>query len=105
MRKAIEQMMAKLKTEARVATLLPARYMAQLCKHFGHKIPASYTADSGRIEFESGFCTLQVESGVLVLRGESDDEASLARLEIVVARHLERFMWRETPQIAWIRPA
>ena len=36
-------------SEARVATAAPARYLAQLCKHFAHKLPVTLGDDRGRI--------------------------------------------------------
>ena len=67
---------------ARVPTDKAARYMGQLCKHFAHKIPATFDADSGRIEFSIGVCELAVAKDALVLHvtaaGVEDD--SLARV-------------------------
>jgi hypothetical protein len=33
--------------------------MRQLCKHFGHKLDASYGDDSGYIQFDFGRCELR----------------------------------------------
>ena len=88
---------------SQVPTDRPARYMAQMCKHFAHKNEASYDDTSGRIQFAYGTCILETGDDVLRLRVETDEEASLERLENVVGKHLERFMWRETPKIAWSR--
>lgn len=90
--------------EARVATEAPRRYLAQLCKHFQHRLPVSLAEDHGRIAFEGGACDLAAEGEVLVLRLAAADEATLARLEDVVARHLLRFAFRTPPEIRWTRP-
>ena len=37
------------------------------------------------------------------MRLSAGDEAALARLEDVVARHLLRFAFREKPEIRWTR--
>jgi hypothetical protein len=97
--------MAALTSEARVATELPRRYLGQLCKHFQHKLPVELTETHGRVEFAMGVCTLDAESvaGVLLMRVEAADEAALAKLEDVVARHLERFAFREALAVAWVR--
>ena len=92
---------------ARVATATPGRYIAQLCKHFAHRIPTSYApptfeATEGHIEFpDAGSCELRAEPGAFVLRVRANDAATLHRLQDVVARHLERFAWREPPTFAW----
>ena len=91
-------------SEARVATAMPRRYLAQLCKHFQHKLPVTLAEDHGRIEFTGGVCALEATDDTLILRLAAD-EAALARLEEVVARHLLRFAFREPPEIRWTRAA
>lgn len=90
-------------SEARVATERASRYLQQLCKHFAHKLPTSQTPQEGRIEFSVGVCALRAEPATLVLTADAPDAASLERLEDVVARHLERFAFRDKPEICWVR--
>jgi hypothetical protein len=97
------KIMSQLTSIARVATTSPARYMGQLCKHFVHKIPASYDAETGRIEFPFGLCELAVGPDLLVMSVSAADDESLGKMEDVIARHLERFAFREPPQITWKR--
>jgi hypothetical protein len=96
---------ASVSSEAQVATAVPARYLAQLCKHVAHKLPVTFDERHGRIEFAAGPCELDAagQAGVLLLRVSAGDEAGLAQLEGVVARHLERFAFREKPEIRWRR--
>ncbi|WP_203077342.1 DUF2218 domain-containing protein [Falsiroseomonas ponticola] len=88
-------------TIARVETETPGRYMGQLCKHFGHRIPASHDEATGRIEFTEALCELEAQEGVLVMRLTAADEAVMARMQKVVADHLLRFAFRDPPQVAW----
>lgn len=88
-------------SQARVATPLASRYLQQLCKHFAHKLPVTFDPRQGRIEFTLGVCELEADAATLAMRAEAPDPEALARLEEVVARHLERFAFREQPQIAW----
>ncbi len=92
-------------SEARVATDVPRRYLAQLCKHFQHKLPVDLGETTGRIEFAMGVCTLDAASvpGMLVMQATAPDEASLATVEDVIARHLERFAFRDPVTVAWVR--
>lgn len=92
-----------LRSEARVATARTSRYLQQLCKHFAHKLPTSHTAEAGRIEFSIGVCTLAAGPETLILTAESPDAPSLDRLEDVIARHLERFAFRDKPEVRWVR--
>jgi hypothetical protein len=88
---------------ARVETAMPARYLAQLCKHFGHRMPATHDATQGRIEFPDGLCELTTGESSLQLRITAADAAAVERLEDVVARHLQRFAFREALQMNWER--
>ena len=50
-----------------MATDKPVAYMRQLCKHFGHKVDASFGDGSGYIQFEFGRCDLHANDGALML--------------------------------------
>jgi uncharacterized protein len=88
-------------SEARVTTTVPRRYMTQLCKHFEHKLPVAYDDTTGRIEFSAGTCSLEATEDTLIMRAEAADPDSLHRVEDVVARHLDRFAFRDKPEISW----
>ena len=92
-------------SEARVDTARASRYLGQLCKHFAHRIPVSHTTEQGRVEFPFGVCLLEAEPERLILRAEASDTQALAQVEDVVARHLERFAFRDKPEIRWHRMA
>lgn len=95
--------------EAHVRTDLAAsRYLGQLCRHFEHKLPASYDEGvrEGRIDFPFGVCTLMAnDAHSLVMHVAAGTAEDLERLENVVARHLERFAFRETFTIEWQKAA
>ena len=57
-------------SEARIPTEHATKYLQQLCKHFGHKIPATFNAEKGELTFEMGTATLAAEPDTLVLRGD-----------------------------------
>ncbi len=88
---------------ARVATGSGRRYMAQLCSHFAHKLPATFDDESGQLEFPFGACALRASPDVLELTVDAADDEALARMEDVVARHLQRFAFRDPLQVAWVR--
>jgi uncharacterized protein len=97
--------MSTVRSEAHVATPRSARYLGQLCKHFAYRIPATFSTGQGRIEFPSGTCELEVAGDLLILRAAAEDAPSLSRVEEVVASHLERFAFRDKPEISWNRDA
>lgn len=86
---------------AEVSTPLPARYLAQLCKHFQHKLDVVFDDQSGQIVFPLGDCRLKAGDGTLTLSAEAADAEKLAKLQDVIARHLIRFAFREEMQIDW----
>jgi hypothetical protein len=92
-------------SEARIETPRASVYMKQLCRHFAHKVDASFDDERGRIAFSAGVCRLEAAGGVLVLAADADDEESLRRVEDVVASHLERFAFRDDLKVAWGAPA
>ena len=90
---------------AKIATPNAGKYLAQLCKHFQHKLPASWAGNAGTIEFPTGQCRLSEADGELEISLASPDESQLTQLQDVVARHLVRFAFREKLAIAWSRRA
>jgi len=90
-------------SRAAVETKRAARYLTQLCKHFQHKRPVTLGERSGRIAFAVGDCRLDAQDTLLTLALEAPDEAQLAQLQDVVARHLRRFAFRDELQIDWQR--
>jgi hypothetical protein len=86
---------------ARVPTAHASRYLQQLCKHWSHKFPVSFTPLNGRIELPLGVCILDAdEDGLgLVLDTTSDQ---LTRMEDVVADHIKRFAFKEELRFDWV---
>lgn len=90
-----------LRSSAEIATPNASRYLQQLCKHFAHKRPVEFTPLEGRIAFSSGDCRLEAVDGRLTMSVAAAGAEDLAELQDVVARHLERFAFREPLDIAW----
>jgi hypothetical protein len=87
-----------------VVSLEPAeRYLGQLVKHFGHRLPTALEEGRGSITFSFGTCTLVAEGATLRLRLKAPDAEDLGQLERVVKEHLERFAFRTNPEITWVR--
>lgn len=92
------------RSSATVVTPNAGRYMVQLCKHFGHKVPAQWNDHEGRITFEIGEAALRAAPSTLMMVAKAGDPESLTRLEQVMDSHLKRFAFRE-PQmdVEWRR--
>jgi len=92
---------AQIRSSAEVATDKPVAYMRQLCKHFGHKVDASFDDDSGYIQFDFGRCELHASDATLRLEVSAADAESHERMERVIGSHLERFGRRDELSVAW----
>lgn len=91
-------------SQARVQTPKARNYLIQLCKHFAHKIPATFADNRGHIEFDGGVCELDAgDENALVLAVSTTGADKLAMLEDVVDRHLKRFAFKEELSVAWVR--
>ena len=86
---------------AEAATPEASRYLQQLCKHFGHRIPVTFDEHSGHIGFPMGDCRLRAGDGVLTISLAAPDGTRMRELQDVVARHLLRFAFRDPPKIEW----
>jgi hypothetical protein len=86
---------------ARVETERASIYLQQLCKHFAHKLPVTFTPEKGQITFSIGICRLEASGGILVLGAEAEDDTKLTQLQGVIDKHLLRFAFRDPPKIEW----
>ena len=82
-----------LESTAVVATEAPERYAKQLLAHLGRKNTVETVGgerQGGRLVFSYGSATVRPEDNQLVLEAAAEDPDSLAHVEDVLARHLDR---------------
>jgi hypothetical protein len=94
-------------TTARVPTVNGSRYLQQLCKHWSHNLKVEFTPETGTVIFPKnargadwpgdGVLRLKAEQDGLECRLEASAEAQREALKDAVARHLDRFAFREAP--------
>lgn len=92
---------------AHVPTDNGSRYLQQLCKHWSHNLEVSYTPDDGTVTFPrnargadwpgDATMTLIALPHLLECRLQATAPEQLEALKEVVARHLDRFAFREAP--------
>jgi uncharacterized protein len=93
-----------LTSTATVPTDAAARYAKQLLAHLGRKNPVEPvhgSPDAGRLAFAYGTGTVRPEADRLVLEAAAPDAESLARVQDVLGRHLERFGARRELTVRW----
>lgn len=97
---------------ARVPTSKSSRYLQQLCKHWSHNLAVEFTPETGTVVFPrnargadwpgDATLTLQAHDDSLECRLEASADEQLEALKGAVARHLDRFAFREAPlQFDW----
>lgn len=83
---------------ANVPTTSGSRYLQQLCKHWAHKLAVSFTPEVGQVTFPNGAVThLVAHSDYLEVRIDLPSADMAENMQGVVARHLDRFAFREAP--------
>ena len=94
-------------SNAHVPTAHASRYLQQLCKHWSHNLAVSFDETQGSVTFPRnargadwpGDATLKLDAqaDLLECRLEASSGGQLAALKGAVARHLDRFAFREAP--------
>lgn len=90
---------------ALVPTEHASRYLQQLCKHWQHNLQVEFTPDNGTVIFPKdarganhpgdAVVTFNVAETGLDIRVDASSEEQLEGLKGAVARHLDRFAFRE----------
>lgn len=96
-----------LSATARVPTTQASKYLQQLCKHWQHHLAVEFTADHGTVAFprdargadwpDDALVTFDAGADALVVRIDASATGQLDALKDAVARHLDRFAFREAP--------
>jgi uncharacterized protein len=99
--------MNALSATASVPTKSASRYLQQLCKHWAHNLAVEFTPDHGTVIFPKdargadhpgdALVTFDAGSDALTVRIDASIEAQLEGMKGAVARHLDRFAFREAP--------
>ena len=95
-----------LTSTAVVATDAPERYAKQLLAHLGRKNTVETIGGErhgGRLVFACGTATVRPEDHQLVLEAAAEHAESLAHIEDVLGRHLERFGAKRELVVTWQR--
>ncbi|WP_431470892.1 DUF2218 domain-containing protein [Sphingosinithalassobacter sp. LHW66-3] len=92
---------------ASVPTENGSRYLQQLCKHWSHNLEVTFDEAHGTVRFPAegragtfpgdALVTFDARDTALDVRIEASVEEQLEAMKDVVARHLDRFAFREAP--------
>lgn len=98
---------------ARVPTASASRYLQQLCKHWSHNLEVTFDESEGRVVFPrdargaswagDAVVTFVATPDTLGCTISASEPGQLEGLKGAVARHLDRFAFREAPlQFDWV---
>lgn len=104
--------MTQATSTAAVPTTHASRYLQQLCKHWSHNLTVEFTPEHGTVTFpkdargadwpSDGLATFDAGAEALTVRVDGGSADQVEALKGVVARHLDRFAFREAPlTFAW----
>ena len=96
-----EQAQRHVTCHLQVKTPKSVKYMTQLSKHFAHKIDVELQEFTSRAVFPTGACLMLAYQETLSLYCRADQEAGLARIQLILEDHLRRFAWREELAFNW----
>jgi hypothetical protein len=92
---------------ATVPTASASKYLQQVCKHWQHNLTVEFTPEHGTIVFPrdgrgaewpaDGLVTFDARADALEVRIDASVDGQLEGLKGAVARHLDRFAFREAP--------
>lgn len=80
---------------ARYPTEHAAKYLQQLCKHFGHKVEVEYDDSHGRAALPPGPAELAADAEGLTVRVTAEDLKGIIHARFVIDSHLVTFAHRE----------
>ena len=94
-------------SSAEVPTKNASRYLQQVCKHWAHNLAVEFTPERGTITFprdargaqwqDDGVVTLEAGADALTCRIDASEPGQLEGLKSALARHIDRFAFREAP--------
>ena len=90
-----------MKSSAFFETSNANRYLGTLCKHFGHKVPTTLEDGSGSVELPFARCDMTAGATGLELTVIAATRTDLSKATNIVGSHLERFAFRENPEVVW----
>lgn len=94
-----------MKAQVKIKTTEGQSYIGKLCRHFRHKIEATYEGNRGFAVFPMGTCNMLSDENYLTFEIESTDADGIQKIQGALDRHLIKFAFREELEINWENPS
>lgn len=87
--------------KGKVETSDGSRYINKLCKHFTHRVPATWNDYEGHVQFDMGTCEMKAESNSLRFVCIAENERDLNDILETVKSHFDRFAVKDQLVVEW----
>ncbi|MFC3152753.1 DUF2218 domain-containing protein [Litoribrevibacter euphylliae] len=85
-----------------VTTSDGGRYIHKLCKHFTHRVPATWSEYEGTVNFDMGVCVMTAEAQTLTFVCEAENSSDLSEILDTVKGHFDRFAVKDQLVLNWL---
>lgn len=82
-------------------TAQASKYILKLCRHFAHKVPATYTEVDAQVRFPQGQCVMKASAQALDIYLQGEGAEQIAAMQYIIDDHLKRFARFETLSYQW----
>lgn len=95
-------------TYTKIATKSAHKYVAQLCKHFAHKVESTFTVDhdaktaEGLTAFPMGNAVFTAKDDILTVTAKVENIEACNAVHGVFDSHITKFAFREELQYEWV---
>ena len=78
-----------------------SKYILKLCRHFAHKVPATYTEADAQVRFPQGQCVMKASPQGLDVFLQADAPDKIPVMQFIIDDHLRRFARFEALSYQW----
>ncbi len=86
---------------ALIETAEGGKYLRRLCKHFSHKVPASWDNSQGKVSFAMGDCLMSASASTLTVRCVAANNDDVEEVAETIKSHFDRFAKTDGLVLVW----
>jgi len=84
-----------------IQTSEASKYILKLCRHFAHKVPATFTERNGEVRFLQGQCVMKADAHSLGIYLQATALDGIQAMQFIIDDHLKRFVRFESLSYEW----
>lgn len=82
-------------------TAQASKYISKLCRHFAHKVSATYTERDAQVRFPQGQCVMKARAQALEIYLQGEGPEKIEAMQYIIDDHLKRFARFESLSYQW----